>query len=196
MVISVIVLLVLATPFGLIGVIPAIIIYWKIQSFFRQSSREIQRINSISNSPIFSHFSESLNGVSTIRALKLQNLFATISMEKIDDNSRAYIPFITSNRWLGLRLGFVGVLLTASGAAAGVISKQFGMGSAVLFGLALTYVIPITDALSWMVRMMAEVEARLTSVERLKQYTQIEQEAPAILQVHEPPARWPANVRC
>jgi len=36
--------------------------------YYRYTSRELQRLDSISRSPIYTHFSETLNGIDSVRA--------------------------------------------------------------------------------------------------------------------------------
>ncbi|VDI08555.1 Hypothetical predicted protein [Mytilus galloprovincialis] len=58
----------ITTPYFLLAAIPLFILYYLIQLFFRASARELQRLDNTTKSPIFSHFSETLNGLQTIRA--------------------------------------------------------------------------------------------------------------------------------
>jgi len=41
-----------------------------LQFFYRSTSRELRRLDSVSRSPIYSSFTETLDGSSTIRAFK------------------------------------------------------------------------------------------------------------------------------
>lgn len=70
--------------------------------------RQLKRMESASKSPIFSHFSESMNGVSTIKAYNAQNRFVKIMENHVDENLLFYFPNNVSNRWLALRLELVG----------------------------------------------------------------------------------------
>ncbi len=42
----------------------------KFQRYYRKTSREIKRITSVTLSPIYAHFSETISGLVTIRALR------------------------------------------------------------------------------------------------------------------------------
>lgn len=68
------------------------------------STRQLKRLESSSKSPIFSHLSESLAGVSTIRAYKLENKFIRMMQHHLDENLVYFYPNRNSTRWLGLRL--------------------------------------------------------------------------------------------
>lgn len=52
-----------------------------------------------------SSFSEALNGVSTIRAFAQQAVFIRDTQLRIDRNQMCYLPAISVNRWLAVRLG-------------------------------------------------------------------------------------------
>ena len=62
------------------------------------TSRQLRRIESVKRSPIYGHFSETISGVSSIRAYKRQNSFTEKSDFMIDENNMAYYPGITANR--------------------------------------------------------------------------------------------------
>lgn len=60
-----------STPWFLLVLAPILILYVLIQQRFVASMRQLKRLESASKSPIFSHFTESLTGVGTIRAFKV-----------------------------------------------------------------------------------------------------------------------------
>ncbi len=49
--------------------VPLMWFYYRVSVYYRRTSTELQRLSSISRSPIYSHFSETLQGLSSIRAL-------------------------------------------------------------------------------------------------------------------------------
>jgi ATP-binding cassette subfamily C (CFTR/MRP) protein 1 len=68
--------------------------------------RQLKRLNSVSKSPIFSHFGETLTGVSTIRAYNVQNQFVSTMNKRIDDNLVYFYPDNVSNRFVHKTLLF------------------------------------------------------------------------------------------
>ena len=69
-----------------------------MKRYYVAAMRQLRRLNSVSKSPIFSHFGESLTGVSTIRAYNAQNRFIKEMDDKIDENLIYYYPDTVSNR--------------------------------------------------------------------------------------------------
>jgi ATP-binding cassette, subfamily C (CFTR/MRP), member 1 len=182
----------------IILLIPIAIGYYWVTEYFRRSSREIQRLQSISASPIFSHFSETLNGVSTLRAFKLEKRFSSMILDKIDSNNQSQVLLLQINRWLSVRLAWIAVTVTVFTALSGVIGKALGISNPVIFGLAMTYAIPMVENLNWMVRCFTGTETNMTSVERLVQYQQIQREAARVRPAVDPrrgPDSWPRNGR-
>jgi ATP-binding cassette subfamily C (CFTR/MRP) protein 1 len=74
--------------------------------------RQLKRMDSVSKSPMFSHFSETLTGVSTIRAYKMERSFVKTMENHVDENLLYYFPNNISNRWLALRLELVNITLS------------------------------------------------------------------------------------
>jgi ATP-binding cassette subfamily C (CFTR/MRP) protein 1 len=75
----------------LIPLVPLGYVYYVIQKWFRKSSTEIQRVESITRSPIFSDFSQTLSGTSTIRAYGAAPRFVKSVKSHFDTNNTAYV---------------------------------------------------------------------------------------------------------
>lgn len=187
-VISIAIVVGAVTPWLLVYVLPLAFLYRYIQQYYLNSSRELQRLNSISRSPIFALFSESLSGISTIRGYGKVSEFISLNEEKIDENQKAHFLSTTANRWLGLRLEFVGNCVVFGAAIFAVLSRS--SLAAGLVGLSITYALQLTSQLNWMVRMSTDVENELVAVERCIQYTQLEPEADLVVEPR-PSPQWP-----
>jgi len=182
--------------FFLLPLLPMSFIYWYLQKWFRRSSTELQRVVSITASPIFVDFSETLNGISTIRAYNLQGKFFDTTIKNFDINNIAYTSLQHANSWLGLRLdvlgGFIGVFV----GGLSLITKNSSDISipAGWIGLALTYSNELSQYLKHGVRMIANIEAEMNSVERIMYYTEnIPAEAPATLPEDSEKTSWPTD---
>lgn len=81
------------------GALPAPWSILFLQRFYVASSRQLKRLESVSRSPVYSHFNETLLGVSVIRAFEEQERFIRQSDLKVDENQKAYYPSIVANRW-------------------------------------------------------------------------------------------------
>uniref|UniRef100_A0A8D0QXR5 Multidrug resistance-associated protein 1 n=1 Tax=Sus scrofa TaxID=9823 RepID=A0A8D0QXR5_PIG len=183
------IIILLATPVAAVIIPPLGLIYFFVQRFYVASSRQLKRLESVSRSPVYSHFNETLLGVSVIRAFEEQERFIRQSDLKVDENQKAYYPSIVANRWLAVRLEFVGNCIVLFAALFAVISRH--NLSAGLVGLSVSYSLQITAYLNWLVRMSSEMETNIVAVERLKEYSDTEKEAPWRIPEVAPPSTWP-----
>lgn len=175
-------------------IIPLGGIYLYVQRYYLRTSRELKRLDSISRSPIYAHFQESLSGVSTIRAYRQTDRFQLENEWRIDANLRAYFPSINANRWLAVRLEFLGSFIILAAAGFAIVSVATGSGlSAGMVGLAMSYALQITQSLNWIVRQTVEVETNIVSVERVLEYAALPSEAPDIISKNRPPVSWPSK---
>ncbi|KAI9987887.1 hypothetical protein PInf_024142 [Phytophthora infestans] len=69
--------------------VPGLSTVLRSQRYFVKTSRELQRLDSISRSPIFALLSETLDGLSTIRAFGVQKRFVEHNNYRLDMNQRA-----------------------------------------------------------------------------------------------------------
>ncbi|KAM9462879.1 ATP-binding cassette sub-family C member 3 isoform 2-T2 [Clarias gariepinus] len=187
--ISTVIVIISSTPIFAVVIGPLAIIYYFVQRFYVATSRQLKRLESVSRSPIYSHFSETITGTSVIRAYGLNNSFVLMSDMKVDENQKSYYPGIVSNRWLGVRIEFIGNCIVLFAALFAVIGKdQLSEG---LVGLSVTYALQVTMSLNWMVRMTSDLESNIVAVERVKEYSETPPEAPWEVESKKPSPDWP-----
>lgn len=164
-------------------------LYYFVGTYYITLSRELKRYDSITKSPIHQHFSESLTGVATIRAYGVESRFMKQNLNAIDNNNRPFFYMWVANRWLMFRTDAVGSLVMLF---AGVfIILSVGHIDAGLAGLSLSYAISFSESALWVVRLYANIEMNMNSVERLQEFTHIEEEPPAEIPENVPRSTWP-----
>lgn len=180
------------TPLFLLPVAVIMTGYVTVQRIYVASSRQLKRLESVSKSPVYSHFGETLNGLATIRAFCSQGESILQNENLVDANQKAYHPSIVANRWLGLRLEMAGNLIIFCSSLFAVLGKDDLTPG--LVGLSVSYAMSVTQILNWMVRMQSELETNIVAVERVKEYTETQQEAKWTLPTDEKLDKcWPLN---
>ncbi|XP_046475187.1 multidrug resistance-associated protein 1 isoform X1 [Neodiprion pinetum] len=182
-----------STPLFAVVILPIGVVYYFVQRFYVATSRQLKRLESVSRSPIYSHFGESVTGAPTIRAYGLQDRFIAESESRVDFNQVCYYPSVIANRWLAIRLEMVGNLIIFFAALFSVLPKEDLTAGGV--GFSLSYALQITQTLNWLVRMTSDVETNIVAVERIKEYGETPQEAPWEIPNCSPPADWPSEGR-
>lgn len=193
-VISTIIVICISTPWFMTVVLPISIFYIVLQQIYIATSRQLKRLESVTRSPIYSHFSETLTGTSTIRAYGAENRFIETSDERVDKNQVCYFPSIVANRWLSLRLQMIGNFIIFFAALFAVLGRNSESAiNAGLVGLSVSYAMSVTQVLNWLVRMASDVETNIVAVERIKEYGEAKQEAPWTLPNEQTPKGWPEH---
>ncbi|XP_062841096.1 multidrug resistance-associated protein 1 [Trichomycterus rosablanca] len=179
----------IATPLVAIIIPPLGLLYFFVQRFYVASSRQLKRLESVSRSPVYTHFNETLLGTSVIRAFGVQQRFIGESDRRVDHNQKAYFPSIVANRWLAVRLECVGNCIVTFAALFAVMSRD-SLSSGIM-GLSISYALQVTASLNWLVRMSSELETNIVAVEKVKEYSDTEKEAEWKLEKSSLPAGWP-----
>jgi ABC-type multidrug transport system fused ATPase/permease subunit len=191
--VSTLILITFITPGFLIFAFIVSFLYYLVGYFYISLSRELKRYESITKSPIHQHFSESLNGVATIRAYGIESRFMKQNIQAIDNNNRPFFYLWVANRWLSFRIDSVGSLVMLF---AGIfVLLSVGKIDAGLAGLSLSYAIAFSESALWIVRLYANIEMNMNSFERLQEYLEVEQEAPYEIEETEPAVSWPESGR-
>ncbi|NWX25574.1 MRP2 protein, partial [Notiomystis cincta] len=175
-IISTLVMICLATPFFAVIIVPLSIFYYFVLRYYIATSRQLRRLDSVTRSPIYSHFGETVSGLSVIRAYGHQERFLKHNEITMDINQKSVYSWIISNRWLAIRLEFVGSLVVFSSALLAVIAKNTLAGGIV--GLSVSSALNVTQTLNWLVRTSSELETNIVAVERVHEYTTVDNEEP------------------
>ncbi|XP_046682933.1 multidrug resistance-associated protein 1-like isoform X2 [Homalodisca vitripennis] len=183
-----IVVIIWSTPLFAVAFVPIGLIYYYLQKIYLTTSRQIKRIESVTRSPIYSLFSETLSGVSSIRAYKAEERFINALHEKVDTNQVCLIPSLVANRWLGIRLQTISNILIFFAAFFAVLGRD-SLDPGIV-GLSISYALQITNVMNAAVRMTSEIETSIVSVERIKEYTELPQEAAWVVEPR-PSPEWP-----
>ncbi|KAG9064520.1 Multidrug resistance-associated protein 1 [Linnemannia hyalina] len=182
-----------STPTFLIALPVFIVAVAVIQKYYLASSRAVKRIFHVSKSPVFQNFNETLGGVTTIRAMGLQERFKAGNVGLLLTHVNAHVAYSYCIRWVEVRLQFLSSLVILVVAVGFVVSAGKDMDPATA-GLALSFTLSITQEINNLVRNYCETQNLLVSVERMCEYTDMETEAPETLPLDprvEAAATWP-----
>jgi ABC-type multidrug transport system fused ATPase/permease subunit len=190
-VLTIVILISVITPGFLVPGFFITILYVLTGLLYIRSSRDLKRIEAVQRSPLFQHFGETLSGVVTIRAYGDEARFIQDSHLKVNTHNRPFIYLWATNRWLAFRIDIAGALVSFfSGMFVVINARSIDPGAA---GLALSYAITFTQNVLWLVRLYAANEQNMNAVERIQEYINVEQEAPAHIPDTKPPANWPSH---
>uniref|UniRef100_A0A8C9U1F7 ATP-binding cassette, sub-family C (CFTR/MRP), member 8 n=1 Tax=Scleropages formosus TaxID=113540 RepID=A0A8C9U1F7_SCLFO len=156
------------TPAFLIALIPLAIACYFIQKYFRMASRDLQQLDDSTQLPLLSHFSETVEGLSTIRAFGYEARFRQRLLEYADANNIASLFLTAANRWLEVRMEYIGACVVLIAAVTSISNSLYNQLTSGLVGLGLTYALMVSNYLNWMVRNLADMEVQLGSVTRIR----------------------------
>ncbi|KAJ4958746.1 hypothetical protein NE237_025857 [Protea cynaroides] len=160
--------------------LPLLYIYSKLQFYYRSTSRELRRLDSVARSPIYASFTETLDGSSTIRAFKAEEFFLAKFTENVSVYQQTSYSEITASLWLSLRLQLLAAFVISFVAVMAIIGSHgsflVSFGTPGQVGLALSYAAPMVSLLSGFLASFTETEKEMVSVERVLQYMDVPQE--------------------
>ncbi|KAI8662269.1 hypothetical protein LRP88_03647 [Fusarium phalaenopsidis] len=179
------------TPMFLVAAIFIALLFYLVAAFYLRASRDLKRLESVQRSPLYQQFGETLSGMTTIRAYGDERRFIRDNLEKVNTQTRPFIYLWACNRWLAFRADVIGDLVAFF---AGVfIILSLGQVDAGAAGISLSYALSFTESVLWLVRLYAVNEQNMNSMERIKEYLDVEQEADAVIEDNRPPKNWPQS---
>ncbi|KAJ1853661.1 hypothetical protein LPJ73_002600 [Coemansia sp. RSA 2703] len=175
-------------------IVPLMFVYRQLQQRYLFSNRDSRRLMTINKSPIFSHFQESINGISTIRAYRQQSRFTEGNEYRLTFYTRAFFTNMALYRWLSLRLETLGNIIVFGTTLFQIVALHFyDYGNAGLAGLTMSYAFEVINSLNWSARSITDVETNMISLERSIEYSQLPPEAPDVIEDNRPAESWPAH---
>ncbi|KZV86285.1 hypothetical protein EXIGLDRAFT_752906 [Exidia glandulosa HHB12029] len=170
---------------------PLFVFYAMVLAFYRRTSIEAKRLDSILRTVLYAGFSEALNGLSTIRAYRSESRFFRDSEKKLDSENRSYFITIVVQRWLGVRMDLLSNILVLGIGIIGVGLRNTENPSKI--GIVLTYTLSVTQVMGQTMSMLAQVEQNMNTVERVVKYCELEPEPPLEQPTDPPKSEWPSS---
>ncbi|KAH8258579.1 hypothetical protein KR038_011973, partial [Drosophila bunnanda] len=180
-----------AMPWLGLVIIPMVPIYLNLQQRYRHASRDIKRLSSNAMSPLYTHFTETLQGLTTIRSMRASPRFQRDFQVKLEESIKAQLTQSAAQQWLALRLQLLGTLLVGGAGLLAAITASHTTNPG-LVGLCISYALSITGQMGDLLHAVAETEQELVAVERIDQYLQLEGEQNAAGSA-DPPFGWPTQ---
>ncbi|KAJ2771619.1 hypothetical protein IWQ56_001711 [Coemansia nantahalensis] len=158
----------LIVPIVLAPLIPLTVVSWGLVYIYLRTSVEVQRIAAISRSPLYAHYAETLQGLSTIRAHNAQHRFVAKADQALDDANTPYWYSLAVQNWVWLRVDFISHLLTL--AVCIVVIAQPSRWDAAAVGLILVQATQMGSYATYAGRGWSELQNNMNAVERLDHY--------------------------
>lgn len=176
------ILMVIYCPWLLFVMIPFLVYLRRIERQYRGAAVDIGRLYTKTNSPLFSHFEETLHGGTAIRAGAFGRMLVREHHLLALANTKTEFYQTIAVRWLDLRVSmsatltsfFTTLLLCIA------IATDWPGVSQTMVGFVIVTVFDCTDALGWAIMCVSNVERAMSRIERVFQYSSITPEERAV----------------
>nr|KAJ3422462.1 Multidrug resistance-associated protein 1 [Polyrhizophydium stewartii] len=183
-----VVVIAVSTPYLMIEFVIVAAVALAVMPFYQATYRELKRLSSTLASPLSAHISESLNGISTIKAYSAQELFIAAQERKMDGSNVSDLVMEGVEAWLSIRMSLLGStvsLVLVLLAASGLVSKT-------TIGASLVATITFTGNLNLAIFVASHLSSNFNSVERLNHYAkELPSEAARELPMDPKDGAWP-----
>ncbi|XP_047568306.1 ATP-binding cassette sub-family C member 11 isoform X1 [Lutra lutra] len=192
MVVAILLTVAVVSPYilliGVILVTVCLIYYLK----FKKVTNLFKRLENYSRSPLFSHILTTVQGLSSIHVYgKIEDFIS--EFKRLSDMQNNYLlMFLSSSRWLSLRLEIMTNLLGFAVA----LFVVFGISSASYSykSMAISLILQLASNFQASARIGSETEAYFTAVERIRQYMKMcVPESPLHIEGTSCPPGWPQH---
>ena len=169
------------------------VIGYKVAMFYVKCSREIQRMEGVSRSPVLNIVNESIPGTTTIRAFRNENKYRELFYDRIDDQMKMSLISIGTSQWFDITLDFISFAFIASLMVFTMLFKENFASDSI--GILLTYCINFQHVLAHWLYVVTGFENSMVSLERCLHYTKCPSEGELISENDRSLGEWPREGR-
>lgn len=167
-------------------------ILFLIQKFYLRTSRQLRFLDLEAKAPLYSHFTDCLQGLVTLRAFGWQHGMEKKNIELLDLSQRPFYFMFAIQRWLTLSLDLVvaGIAVLLIILIVLLRGTTLGAGSV---GVALLNVIQFSQSIKLLVTFWTNLETHIGSILRVKDFTQNVKPEDRPGEDGDVPPNWPSN---
>ena len=153
----------------LAAVIPALLISLVVlQKYYLRTSRQVRLLDLEAKAPLYTHFTEAVQGFTTIRAFGAEAWFHEKMHRLLNHSQRPYYMLFCIQQWLTLVMSLIvtalAVIIVAMTTS---LADQYNAASV---GVALTLILTFNTTLSSTLRMWTSLETSIGAVSRVQQF--------------------------
>ncbi|XP_025100022.1 LOW QUALITY PROTEIN: multidrug resistance-associated protein 1-like [Pomacea canaliculata] len=146
----------------------------------------------IGQTPLYVHFSETIRAAPPSAPTERSTASIEEIQRRVDRNQSLYFTSLSAHRWMTMNLDIITNLIIFGAAICSIATPGIGGGT---LGFSVTYAMQMSEYISWMVRMITDLVTNMVSVERVREYSQLESEAPWTNPLRRPDPSWPERGR-
>jgi ATP-binding cassette subfamily C (CFTR/MRP) protein 1 len=162
---------------------------YMVGRFYLQTSRQIRLLDLESKSPLYQNFSETMEGMQTIRAFGWQRSFENSAFQSLDVSQKPFYLLYCIQRWLNLILDLTTAVVGISVVALAVCLPQSSSSGSL--GVALTSLLSFNAALQQLIGAYTNAETVIGSVTRTKDFEEETPQETSDKDARDPGPSWP-----
>ncbi|ORX67852.1 P-loop containing nucleoside triphosphate hydrolase protein [Linderina pennispora] len=155
-------------PIFLAPLAPLVVVSWLLIFVYMRTSVEVQRVAAMSRSPMYAHYSETLQGAATIRAFRSQVRFVLKNDRVLDDANRPQWYSLVAQNWVWLRIDYISHILSLIVCIIIIVQPTHWDSAAI--GLMLMQATQMSAYMTYAGRGWTELQNNMNSVERIGYY--------------------------
>lgn len=168
-----------------------LVVLFVIQKLYLRTSRQLRLLDLETKAPLYSHFTDCLDGLVTLRAFGWQHATEKKNIKLLDHSQKPFYFMFAIQRWLTLSLDLVvagiAILLIV------LIVVLRGTFSAGYVGVALLNVIMFSQSIKLLVTFWTNLETHIGSILRIKDFVQNVKPEDQPGEDGDVPPNWPSN---
>lgn len=145
-----------------------LIVIWFVQRYYLRTSTQVRLLEIEAKSPLYTHFTETIAGISTIKAYHWQSQFQQTCDEHIKNSQRTYYMLLSLQQWLAFVLDLLVALMAV--VIVVITTCLHGKFSPGEIGVALNLVLTFNDALAQAITSWTQVETSIGAVTRVQHF--------------------------
>ncbi|KUL81936.1 hypothetical protein ZTR_10344 [Talaromyces verruculosus] len=162
-----------------------------LQKIYLRTSQQLRLLDLEAKAPLLEHFMETLQGLTTIRALSWTDYLTSEAFHQLDQSQKPFYLLLCIQRWLTLVLncvvaGLAVVLMTLTATLRGNTNSGF-------LGVSMVSVVNFGQTLSSFILYWTTLETSLTAISRIQNYVSETPEENSTSLIAELPSEWPVE---
>jgi ABC-type multidrug transport system fused ATPase/permease subunit len=172
--------------------IPLIVVtLYFVQKYYLRTSRQMRFLDIEMKAPLYTHFTETLAGASTVRAFGWSDAFLDENTRRLNASQKPFYLMFCIQRWLQVVLDlFVAGLALVLVALALRVTGATSQGA---IGLALVNLLEFSQTLTLVIDQWTQLETSLGAIARLKWFSKNTPNESREAEKEMPPGDWPAR---